>query len=208
MLVRPAAVLFDLDGVLIDSYRVWFHLLNAAAAHWSVPGIDEATFASGWGQGIEADREQFYPERSIAEIEAFYHAHFVDHIEHPVIPPGVDSVFEALVACALPSAVITNTPNPLATELAARAGATPDLVLGGTDVPRAKPAPDLVQHAARGLGVEATSCWVVGDSAYDRDAARAAGSAFVGIGIEGDRTLAGVHEVVALLAPEGTRTRW
>ncbi len=199
VLDAPAAVLFDLDGVLIDSYRVWFQLLNAAAEHWHLPGIDEETFASSWGQGVEADRTSFYPDRSIAEIEAFYHAHFGDHLAHLVIPPGVEEVFSALAARSLPSAVITNTPNPLATELVERAGATPDLVLGGTDVPRAKPAPDLVRHAAKALAVDVTRCWVVGDSSFDRDAARAAGSAFVGIGIEGDRSLARLEEVAALL---------
>ncbi len=54
------AVLFDLDGVLVDSYRVWFHLLNGAAKELGYPPISPEVFQSCWGQGIEADVEKFF----------------------------------------------------------------------------------------------------------------------------------------------------
>jgi phosphoglycolate phosphatase/AHBA synthesis associated protein len=195
----PAALLFDLDGVLIDSYEVWFHLLNGAARVWGFPEIDAQLFAETWGQGIEADCERFYPGRSLEEVDAYYHGHFADHVEHLKVMDRVSAVFARLAERGLPSAVITNTPNPLASELVERAGARPDLVVGGTDVARSKPAPDMVLHAAAGLGVPAAAAWVVGDSEFDRQAARAAGCPFVGIGIDGDLRLEAVGELLGHL---------
>ncbi len=203
MIPAPAALLFDLDGVLVDSYRVWFHLLNAAAEAWSYPSISPALFDECWGQGVQADRERFYPDHDIPAIDAFYAAHFEDHIDHLDVPAGVPELFEALRTRGLPSAVVTNTPNPLAGAVVRHAGATPDHVIGGTDVPNAKPAPDMLVLAAERVGVPPSSCWMIGDSAYDRDAARAAGTPFVGIRTGGDVTLAGIDELAALI--DGSR---
>ncbi|MCP3984767.1 MAG: HAD family hydrolase [bacterium] len=194
-----AAVLFDLDGVLIDSYQVWFGLLNGACSDWGYPEISAEAFHAAWGQGVNADRERFFPRQSLAELEAYYETHFKDHWSLLETAPEVPTVFAHIAARGLPTAVITNTPNPLASELVERAGATPDLVVGGTDVPRAKPEPDMVLYAARQLGVDARRALVVGDSTFDRDAARAAGSRFAGLGIEGDITLGRLDELRGFL---------
>ncbi len=51
------AVLFDLDGVLVDSYEVWFPLLNACARELGCPAIDRDRFRDAWGQGVQEDLE-------------------------------------------------------------------------------------------------------------------------------------------------------
>jgi phosphoglycolate phosphatase/AHBA synthesis associated protein len=183
------ALLFDLDGVLIDSYEVWFSLLNGAARDLGYPAISREAFHASWGQGVEEDVRSFFTRHGVAELERYYHAHFGDHTAHLAVAAAVPEVFAALRRRGLPSAVITNTPNPLARSLVERAGATPDVVVGGSDVPRAKPAPDMVLEACSRLGVAPGESWVVGDSRFDRDAARAAGARFAGLGIEGDLAL-------------------
>jgi len=55
------AVLFDLDGVLVDSYEVWFHLMNAAAGELRYPAISRELFQTTWGQGVQADIKNYYP---------------------------------------------------------------------------------------------------------------------------------------------------
>jgi phosphoglycolate phosphatase/AHBA synthesis associated protein len=70
-------------------------------------------------------------------------------------------------------------------------------------VANAKPAPDLVRLALAEVGVSAGEAWLVGDSRYDREAARAAGVRFVGLGIDGDARIEALADLLGLpgLAP-------
>ena len=109
----------------------------------------------------------------------------------------MDEVFDRLRERGLATAVVTNTSNPLASELVRRAGGRPDTVVGGGDVPRAKPEPDMVFEACRRLGCPPEAAWVVGDSDFDREAARRAGARFAGIhGIAGEVTLESLEELL------------
>jgi phosphoglycolate phosphatase/AHBA synthesis associated protein len=192
----PDAVLFDLDGVLIDSYEVWFHLMNAAARDLGYDAISREGFHRGWGQGLQADREAYFPRHELGEVAAYYERHFADHLAHLRVSPHVERVFAGLAARSLPSAVITNTPTALARDLVARAGARPREVVGGDAVPRPKPAPDMVLRACALLDVAPERALVVGDSRFDRDAARAAGARFAGLGIPGDPSLDALDELL------------
>jgi len=197
----PEAVLFDLDGVLIDSYRVWFALLNATARDLGYPEISPAVFRECWGQGSRRDRERFFPDHSLEDVERHYREHFLDHVAELEVAPGIPELFEGLRARGLGSAVITNTPRALAVRLVRRAHATPDTVVGGDEVANAKPAPDMVWLACERLGVDACRTLVVGDSSHDREAARAAGARFAGLGIEGDVSLATLGDLAGVLWP-------
>ena len=205
--VDVRAVLFDLDGVLVDSYRVWFHLLNGAARELGYPPISPDLFQSCWGQGIEADVEKFFNRHSVAEIETYYTDHFRGHLEHLGVVPEVPRVFETLRERSLRTAVITNTPAPVAWDMVNRAGGRPDLLVGGTDVPRPKPAPDMVLRACELLEIPAGETLVVGDSRYDREAARAAGTFFAGLGMDGDVRIDQLVDVLRITAGDSGRGR-
>ncbi|MEE8312681.1 MAG: HAD family phosphatase [Myxococcota bacterium] len=196
------AVLFDMDGVLIDSYEVWFHLMNAATVEYGIPAISRETFQSCWGQGIQADVRVFFVEQSIEELEAFYDEHFMDFGEHLRVDPDAGGVLAWLKERAIPTGVITNTPAGLASRILAHARLVPDVLVGGTDVARSKPAPDMVVRACELVRVAPDAALVVGDSSFDRDAARAAGASFAGLGIEADFDLARLVDVLRLLEAE------
>lgn len=196
------ALLFDLDGVLVHSYEVWLALVQAAARDLSQREVTRESFHAGWGQGLDADVERWFPGRSPDEIEAYYTRHFRDHATRMRVDPDAARVFAALRARGLGSAVITNTPGPLAREILAAARLAPDVLVGGRDVPRAKPAPDMVLRACTLLRAAPAEALVVGDTEFDRAAARAAGVRFAGLGIPGDWTLARLGELEDRLADE------
>lgn len=183
-----AAVLFDLDGVLIDSRDAWYHLLCAAAKAFGHPALARDAFDASFGQGVEADSEQFFGGTSPAELEAFFDAHFLDHARHVLVDPEATPVLNALAFRGIGHAVVTNTTSALARETVRGAGLEPDLVVGASDAPE-KPAPDMLWLACEKLGIGPADAWMVGDSRFDREAARAAGIHFVGYGIEGDRRI-------------------
>jgi phosphoglycolate phosphatase len=113
--------------------------------------------------------------------------------------PGVADLFAELQQRRIPTAVVTNTPNPLAATVVRLVGATPDHIVGGTDVPRSKPAPDIVYEACRRLAVAPAAVWLVGDSRYDAEAAAAAGTRFVGFRRDGDLRVEHLVELLELL---------
>lgn len=192
---RVRAVLFDLDGVLVQSYEAWFPLINAAARAFGAPPISRQTFAECWGQGVEEDVRRFYPDRTIAEVEAYFHAHFMDHAEHLRVEPLACDVVRALDEAAYALAVVTNTPGRLARDILERAHLPLSTVVGGTDVPHPKPAPDMVLEACRRLGVPPAGAVVVGDSDFDARAAAAAGVRFIGFRRPGDASVADLGEL-------------
>jgi phosphoglycolate phosphatase/AHBA synthesis associated protein len=199
------AILFDLDGVLIDSGEVWLALLRQTARALGPPGMEvtREAFTAGLGQGIEADIARWFPGCTVDEVERYYAAHFLEHRSLLRVDPDAHAVIEALRARAVPTALVTNTPSPLAREILASVGLAIDVVVGGTDVPRPKPAPDIVLRAASLVGVAPAHALVVGDTAFDRDAARAAGARFAGLGIAGDVSIARLADVLALVAEPG-----
>ena len=198
---RPRAILFDLDGVLIESYAVWFHLLNQTSRGLGYSGISEELYRLSWGQSTLADRDRFFPQHSVDEVERFYQEHYFEHLEHLVVPEEVPALFLELREKRIATAVVTNTQKSLATSIVAKAGATPDVVVGGGDAPRSKPAPDPLLLAARLLNVPPKEAWMVGDTTFDRDAAREAGMWFVGVGVPGDARVERVGGILDLILP-------
>jgi HAD superfamily hydrolase (TIGR01509 family) len=194
------AVLFDLDGVLVDSREVWFQVMRAAALHFGHPDIPREAFDETFGQGVDADIENFMPGTEFSALDRYYDEHFMDHAEHFRADPCGPAVLRDLRAAGVRTAVVTNTSTPLATDILTRVGLEPDTLCGSSDVPRAKPAPDLVLLGLERLEVAAHEAVMVGDSQYDRDSARAAGVRFLGYnGIEGDETLESLEELLARL---------
>jgi len=200
------AVVFDLDGTLIDSAADIAHALNEALAWGGLRGFDLAT-VRGWigngpnalianalkSQGADSDDMALRARLHERFIEASHAAPF----EHGVIYPGIVDMLGELHG-QLPMAVVTNKPTPLARVVVEAAGLGPYLrqVLGADTPQQRKPAPLNLQTTARELGVEVSSLLMVGDAPPDILAAQAAGcaSALVSWGY-------GAHAVAATLQP-------
>ncbi len=188
------AILFDLDGVLVETYEAWFHLLNAAASHWDFPPITTEIYKDIWGQGIQADVDRFFHGKSVPEVETFYRDHFRDHQEHMITFPEGPAIFSQLQEQNRGVAIITNTARQQAMQVLQIAGLKPDVLVGGTDVPHSKPAPDMIYKACDHLKINPKETLVLGDSRYDREAARRAGTYFVGMKTEGDDSVESLSE--------------
>ena len=195
------AVLFDLDGVLLDSFEAWASLVDAAARHFGHPPVKREAFRAVYGQPTQTDVDHFFPGQTVESVEAYYEAHFAEHAGAAEVVPGALDVLAALDRQGVPTAVVTNTPSALARQMLERASLAPHAVVGGSDVPKAKPAPDMIFRACELLGVEPWDALVVGDSPYDKEAAAAAGAPFAGIGgIAGTFALSDLRQVLDIVA--------
>jgi mannitol-1-/sugar-/sorbitol-6-phosphatase len=190
---RVAAVLFDLDGVLVESReateRVW---LEWAARN----GIDEEELRSAMHgvRSVEVVRALRPGLDAVAESDAIERAQAEDLLGLRAIP-GAAQALGALREDRV--AVVTSATRALA---AARLGAVgiepPAVMVSAEDVSRGKPDPEGYLTAARRLGVEPAEALVVEDSPPGIEAGKAAGAATVGVTSTHDAAELGGADVV------------
>lgn len=200
------AVLFDLDGVLVDSYEAWFRVVNAAARHFRKPDVDRDRFAAGWGQGIDADVREFFPGCKESDIETFYESHLLDFASEVKVDPEAHDTLLRLRSAEVFRGVITNTPATLARDLLAWVGliGLVDITVGPDAGLAPKPAPDVVLRACESLQVKPSEALMIGDSSFDEKAARAARVSFVGYRNESSaRSVPRLLDVVRLAESQG-----
>lgn len=178
--MRPELVIFDLDGVLVDSERLAVVLLTETLHELGWP-LTAAEVAERFVGSNAADMAQEIGEaigRPVdwaSEFDPRYRAAFAAGLR---AMPGAHETLDLLDEMDLPYCLASSSSHEQInlklslTDLATRfAGAT----FSGEEVARPKPAPDLFWHAAARRAVAAGSCVVVEDSRAGVRAARAAG---------------------------------
>jgi len=197
--VSIAAVLLDMDGVLLDSFEAWCAVMNATAVHFGLPSISRDAFGQAFGQSTEADVDRFYPGQTVESVEAQYAECFGEHAAAVTAMPDAAWLLEALDGRGIPTAVVTNTHSVIARAMLEAVGVIPHALVGSSDVPMPKPAPDMLFRACQVLGTEPWDVLMVGDSLFDKQAAAAAGCSFAGLGVAGNFTIRGLREVLGIV---------
>lgn len=179
------AVIFDMDGVLVDSYRAHFQSWQVVAADEGVD-LTEAQFAASFGrtsrETIAAWGRDFDPAK-VAELDQRKEEVFRQILEadFPAMP-GVRAALGSLRAAGMALAVgSSGPPENVALVLEELGGREQfDAVVHGMDVTRGKPDPQVFLLAAQRLDVPPARCAVVEDAPLGIRAARAAGMAAIG----------------------------
>src|SRR5438128_763600 len=108
---RPAAVLFDLDGTLIESRNYWFHVVTEASAHFGGIPVLRPQFDASFGQSAAADVAEFFPAAKVADVDHFYNHALPRHSQHLERAPGAEELLKRLSHEQLPAACVTNSPS-------------------------------------------------------------------------------------------------
>ena len=201
-------VILDCDGVLFDSYDANVAFYDSVLAAVGQPGMDEEARTlchrlSGpqlWDHLFARDAALHARAKDVAaraDYGPFY------RLMQPV--EDLDETLRRLSAHC-PLALATNRGRTV-TGVVREFGLDRflSIALGILDVPRPKPAPDLLVACLERTGVTADAAVFVGDTSVDREAAAAAGIAYVGIGAHsgGERTIGKLRDLPTLLGVAG-----
>jgi len=175
---RYAAVLFDLDGTLIDSIGLIVESFHHTFAAFGLPAQGDAVWLGGIGtplRGVLAPWAR--DEAMLDEMLAVYRTHNVAHHDARVRAyPGVERTVRALLDAGIQLAVVTskNRPGTLRGLRAAGLTSSIEALVCSEDVENAKPHREPVDRAVALLGVTPEETLFVGDSLHDMHAGRAA----------------------------------
>jgi HAD superfamily hydrolase (TIGR01509 family) len=179
---RPAAVIFDMDGLMLDTEPLAARAWSEAAMALGVD-FDAALAQAMIGRNftdcaamVHARYGSGYPAEALL---ARWHATYDGIVEREglALKPGVHELLVWLERLGIPRAVATSTRRERARTKLASTGLLPrfDDLVGGDEVPLGKPAPDIYFEAARRLGATSGGCLVLEDSEPGVRAALAAG---------------------------------
>jgi HAD superfamily hydrolase (TIGR01509 family) len=183
----PKAVIFDCDGVVVDSEGPTFAMLGQdLALHGlplSVPQMEQL-FLGGTVAGAFTKAREMGASLPDDWVGDFYNRLYARLGEGTPLISGILTVLDALDAAGIPYAIGSNgSARKMEVTLGQHAGLTARFkghIYSAYSVAAPKPAPDLYLHAARALGVQPADCVVVEDSAAGAQAARSAGMRCMG----------------------------
>lgn len=184
--METAALIFDLDGTLVDSAADIAEAVNRMLDDLASPRVEEAVVRGWIGEGVrnlvDTALHHAGSERTLDEVMPGFMRHYHDCLlRSPRLYDGVAEALRLLQAQGMPMAICTNKPSALVPPLLEYLGIAPYFahIVGGDTLPQRKPAPEPLLHAAQLLGQAVSSCLMVGDSATDLGAAEAAGMPLV-----------------------------
>ena len=175
------AVIFDLDGTLLNTLGDLTAAVNHGLAAYGLPPRTEGEVRTFVGDGVKqliarscpADATDAVRDGVLGEYLPYYTAHNMD-LTAPYA--GVMELLTALRQRGVKTAVVSNKHDAGVQALCAHYfDGYLDLAVGGSDARPLKPAPDSLLYAMAQLGVTADEVWYVGDSVQDVLTARAAG---------------------------------
>jgi HAD superfamily hydrolase (TIGR01509 family) len=177
------AVLWDMDGTLVDSEKLWdiaMHALYARMGGTLTAEVRESTVggSSETVMRIVYDDLGLEPDPAAMADSADWLHDYTGELFERGLPwlPGAQELLDGLAAAGIPMALVTNTRRDLAERALNSIGRHYfSVTVCGDEVESGKPAPDPYLRAADLLGVSTTSCLAVEDSVTGTTAAERAG---------------------------------
>lgn len=188
ILERPGAVIFDLDGTVVDNMALHAEAFGLFAERHGLPPLTLADRVKLDGRrNSEIFPVLFERELPREEWEAYEREKegLYRELSRGRLTPvtGLPELLERLTALRIPVALATSAPEPNVAHTLGEVGLTTafSIIVRGDQVPRGKPAPDVFLEASRQLDVLPGYCVVVEDAPMGVIAARAAGMRVVAI---------------------------
>ena len=200
--MRYTAVLFDMDGTVLNTLDDLTNAVNYTLARYKLPLLERRQVAAYLGNGAKYLMSRAVPagtsETMLEEILGYYQPWYDSHCAILTAPyPGILPLMQALRKAGVKQAVISNKQDSAVKQLAEQH--FPGLLetaVGESTLVRRKPNPDAVLAALREMGVDRKDAIYVGDTEVDLRTAENAGLACAAVGW-GFRSEQQLHEAGA-----------
>jgi len=183
-----SAVIFDLDGVLVDTaefhYRAWKMLADELGIPFDrrknerLRGVSRMESLRIILEDMEAQPENV---EKLADRKNRYYLEMIDSLTPAALLPGVAGVLATLRERDVKVGVASSSKNARTVIAKLKIDALLDAIVDGCEFENAKPAPDLFLMCARRMGKASSECVVVEDAQAGIEAARSAGMYAVGV---------------------------
>ena len=195
------AILFDLDGVLIDSLYAWFSLFNATLIHFGYKPITEEVFRRHWGQSTEEDVRIFMPGTTLDEVRDYFLNHYVKYLSYLKLNPHARKILEELTNLGLKLGCVTNSHRDIVKKILKKHDFINffQAIVTADDVTNPKPAPDILFEACKILNVVPGEAIFLGDTQTDTEAGERAGCFIVGYRTDARMRVEDLQEFYRLL---------
>jgi beta-phosphoglucomutase-like phosphatase (HAD superfamily) len=184
----PQAILFDLDGTLVDTVEIrieaWLRALEQHGVAVDHDRLAPLIGADGRRLAREMSRQAGgeFDDAEAEVVDNLSGAIFDELNATPLPHVGATALLSALELSHITFAIATSSlPGQVQASVGSLRLPSEPTIVDGSHVEHAKPAPDLLLYAAAQLNATAARCWYVGDSTWDMVAAVAAG--MIGIGV-------------------------
>lgn len=183
-------VIFDHDGVLVDSEIIAMELLASIASDHGYPVTVDQAIEQFLGTSLDhfvgVVREEGTVEPIMEELDRDFHAQLFDGFRDRLVPvPGMRTLLEELRRLGIPVCIASSGSRERVMLGTSTTGLieffTEDAITTREDVKRGKPAPDLFEHAATRASTPPERCLVIEDSQHGVEAAHRAGMAVAGL---------------------------
>ncbi len=185
----PRALLFDMDGLLVDSEPLWYDVERVFALERGIDWTKEIhrpLIGRGLSTTLAFMAERFGVAMDLERDARLVIEALIERVGELELKPGAGELLRDARGC-LPMALASSSSAQLIGAIVRRFELEPmfDAIVSGEAVARPKPAPDIFAYAAQHIGVDPRDCLVLEDSVAGCTAGRAAGMMVIAVP-EGD----------------------
>ena len=197
MKLKPKAILFDMDGVLVDSLDAWWGSLNQALIHFNHEQITKEEFIEKyWGFDLKYNIEKMGLNYKVVN---FCNTVYGNHVNKVIIYKDTKETLEKL--SSYKKGLITNTPRNCAMQILNNFDLEKyfEIILTSDDVTKGKPSPEIVLKACELLNVKPKDVILIGDTKNDVKSGKEAGCRVIGLNIKADYRIDKLSDLTNLL---------
>ena len=196
------AVLFDLDGVIIDSFEASYLIFNDLRKLRNLSKMDKEEYRKkAWGKFIGENAKKYLKIDDMKEVEDEYNKSVLKHKLKSELMPDAEKVLETIKKKNIKVGLVTNTVRKFTMDILKKHKIDSyfDAIVTGDDVEKPKPYPDPILKACEKLNVMPDEVMYIGDTKYDYKAGKSAGAFVVGFNTHGDLMISNLNDILQLL---------